>query len=520
MSTNGKTNGAKNLRQRMNDLPRLAEVLQGSDGFALHFVVYDAPETLKEITEQLSTTYKIPLQSFDLSKYEDPLQSLVKTLATAPEKSRFAITGLPEAVMPTPTDFRLDILENLNLRLFDMRRLNHTMIFFMPIDFLEYVREDASDMWEWRANLFMFQQMDQDRFRLAHYLVDHFANSDSAETHSKKHNLSAVYRALNIEYEDDNIDLVLKYNLMGKTAALHYRMGEYQESIDLLNQQMDLAMLIGNETFFPEILNNLGKLHEARGNYEEALTFMKQAATIGEKKLRGDNHPAKMIITANIGDVMSSLGELQDAYQHCRKALRMGENKLGMRHASLIPIIMKLGNVLRKQKRFDDALDYFRRALQIVESRLKIEHPYASFIMQNIGMTYYNQNKLEMARRYVYRTLEMAERTMGPEHPYMGLLLNDVGLTHFHTDNGDTALKYFNWAIDIRSQKVAPDDFTVGTIHSNIARVYQTQGKYQQAQDSFRKTLDIYKAKLSKAHPFLQQVQESIYTISEAMSAE
>ena len=72
MSISGKTNGAKNLRQRMNDLPRLAEVLQGSDGFALHFVVYDAPETLKEITEQLSTTYKIPLQSFDLSKYEDP----------------------------------------------------------------------------------------------------------------------------------------------------------------------------------------------------------------------------------------------------------------------------------------------------------------------------------------------------------------------------------------------------------------------------------------------------------------
>ncbi|MCB0289577.1 MAG: tetratricopeptide repeat protein, partial [Calditrichaeota bacterium] len=187
---------------------------------------------------------------------------------------------------------------------------------------------------------------------------------------------------------------------------------------------------------------------------------------------------------------------------------------------SLIPVLLKMGRVLRKRKLFEDALDHYRRALQIVESRLQIENPYASAILQQIGMAYYGQNKLDLARRYVYRTLEMTERAFGAEHPYLGMILNNVGLTHFHTDNGDTALKYFFWASEIRTKAVGADDFTVGTIYGNIARVYQTQGKYNEAQMCLRKTLDIYRSKLAKDHPYIQNVQESLLVVEEALAAD
>lgn len=509
-------------KDAVTDLPRLLKALGKSGEFSLHFVLYDTSQTRDYLLDQISRLEKLPLKKITLDKQSSTVEALLQKLASIPTGKCALIDEFDKAVMPNDNTYRFELLDGLNQQLFELRKFARPVVLLLPINFMESLREDAPDLWEWRAATYLFEETDRDRYRTAYYISDHFADSNSAETYARKQNLLSLYHTLNIEYQDESLDdgLLLQYNVSGKIAALLYKLGEYKKAYEQLNQQMDLAMLIGNEKLFPEILNNIGNIYEASGSYEEALTYLNQAWKIGEKHLRGDYHPAKAVIMGNIGNVYCSLGDYNEAFLRCRKALRMAENKLGMRHHSLIPVLLKMGRVLRKRKLFEDALDHYRRALQIVESRLQIENPYASAILQQIGMAYYGQNKLDLARRYVYRTLEMTERAFGAEHPYLGMILNNVGLTHFHTDNGDTALKYFFWASEIRTNAVGADDFTVGTIYSNIARVYQTQGKYSEAQMCLRKTLDIYRAKLTKNHPYIRNVQESLLVVEEALAAD
>ncbi len=195
---------------------------------------------------------------------------------------------------------------------------------------------------------------------------------------------------------------MLEYNILGKMAILLYKIGEYHRALIYLNQQMEIAMNFGDEKLFPEILNNIGIINEAQGNYKYAIENLERAWELGSSNLRGNNHPAKSIILSNMGNVECTLANLTQAFVKCRKALRMAESKLGMRHPRLVPLLLKLSRVYRKQKKWEEALDHFRRGLQIVERKLDIEHPYVAVILQNIGLTYHGQKKYDMARRYVY----------------------------------------------------------------------------------------------------------------------
>lgn len=500
------------------EMPRLLAGLQPSQGFSLHLVIYDARSVIKKKLKELGEALAERLEIVDLAKTSAAVSLLLERVSGVPAGKIIAVTGLEKHISPTEKEYNPDFLPALNLKLFELRRSNIPIVFILPIYHFKTLREQAPDIWEWRNGLYLFEERDEDRFQSASFLCDHFMGSLNSDSYQQKKTLLALYEALKFEYDSAAPEgLLNEFHLLGKIGCLNYKLGNYRNAFNYFRKQLDFLEIGGEESLYPPVLNNIGMVYAALSNYGEALDYLQRALKIGDRTLRGDNHPNKAIMLSNIGEISFYLGDMQQAFLSCRQALRMAEKRLGMRHSTLIPLIMKLAMVYREQGNYEDALDHYRRALHLVEKQFDIEHPYLAMVLQNIGMTYFHQKKYEMARRYIYRTLEISERALGAEHPYLAIMLNHVGVAHYNSGHYHWALKYFFWALDIRSKSIGPQDLLIGTIYRNIGKVYHDRGNFPEAQVYFRKAHDIYRLQLPEDHPDTRSLEQFIFRVEEML---
>ena len=364
-------------------------------------------------------------------------------------------------------------------------------------------------MWGWRKGIYLYESTDADPLRVSAYLSDYYANTETTPFYDQKQKLLNVYRAMADEYQPETSrgERLLKFEYYGKIARLYFRIGKMAIAEECFMYQLDLAGQLDIMRILPEVHNNLGMIHEETGALDEALRYFQRAHEIAEEHLRGANHPAKAIILSNLGNLEGAMGDPMAAFLKCRQALRIIENRLGMRHIGLIPMLLKLARAQRDRGHFDEALDQSRRALQVVEKRLDIEHPYVSSILQTLGLIYFYQQKYDTAQRYLYRTMEITERALGPEHPYVGVQMHYIGLIHAYTGNAGGAEKYFMWALEIRRTALGDDDLTVGLIYRDIAILYEAEGR-PEARSYREKAMAILTRKLPPNHPQLADIPE------------
>ncbi len=520
-----KQNGSikKHQKSAANDLPRLIHALQHGSRGEIHLVVFDAEPTANLILKDLNTIANVAFKTLKYSP-NAKITTFWNKISKGLKTSGMILTHL-QAIPATESEDTYspeDLLAFLNHRLLTADTLAHPVVIFLPIYFWEMFRTYAPDLWEHCTAFYLFESRDFDRFRREFYLIDFFADTQHYRFFSHKKCLLDLYEAiLAADRQTPLHDRTLRmFSLLGKIAALHFKLGNLPAAYNFLKEQKKIYGYLKNEKLYPEILNNIGVLQLTAGKHREAEICFAHAWRTAEEQLRGANHPAKIIILTNQSTLSYELGDYTEAFVKSRKALRMGEAKMGMRHEALIPLLLNFAKTLRARNENEDALDHFRRALKIVENRLGIDHPYTSVILQHIGLTYYFQKKYELARRYVYRTLESMEQALGPEHPYMGLLFNNIGVTHFHEKNGELALKYYQWALEIRRKKMGPRDLTVGYIFSNAGKLHHRYHRIRQAQQCFRKALEILKLHLPPEHPEIQTIEQYLKTISHKTASE
>jgi len=121
-------------------------------------------------------------------------------------------------------------------------------------------------------------------------------------------------------------------------------------------------------------LNNLGAVHEAIGEYEEAELRYRQSLIIIEK-IQGPNHPDIVLSLNNLASLHFSKGEFDAGEALWTRALHILENFLGTDNPHLIPTLSTLGFLAQVQKNPDMAEEYFTRAIRIAEKHLGPQHP-------------------------------------------------------------------------------------------------------------------------------------------------
>ena len=120
-------------------------------------------------------------------------------------------------------------------------------------------------------------------------------------------------------------------------------------------------------------LNNLGAIHEALGEYEQAELRYQHALTMIET-IQGPEHPDVAIGLNNLASLYFSQHAFAKAEPLWQRGLSISENLLGTNHPHLIRILVILGRTSQAQKKFDQAETYYIRAIRITEHSMGADH--------------------------------------------------------------------------------------------------------------------------------------------------
>ena len=99
------------------------------------------------------------------------------------------------------------------------------------------------------------------------------------------------------------------------------------------------------------------------------------------------------------------------------------------------------------------------------------------------------------------RSLAIREKALGPDHPDVGTSLSNLAVLYQSQGRYADAEPLYKRSLAIREKALGPDHPDVGTSLNNLAGLYQSQGRYAEAEPLFKRSLAIREKALGPDHP-------------------
>lgn len=221
-------------------------------------------------------------------------------------------------------------------------------------------------------------------------------------------------------------------------SAKQYFGSDPARTINLSEQAVRLARDIAFSKGEAYALKNIGIAYYFQGKYLEALDYYGQSVAIF--KLLGDN-VGMANLYSNIGVVYYDQAVEDKALENYLESLKYSD-AAGDKYRTLIALNNIGGLYAMKSDTYDKALSYYLRALPICEELGKKEE--------------------------------------------MGAIEVNIGFIYFNKYNNDSALQYFQ-----RSLRTYGDSESSLNAHIALGKLYQREGKFQMALNSYNRALSL-----------------------------
>ena len=165
--------------------------------------------------------------------------------------------------------------------------------------------------------------------------------------------------------------------------------------------------------------SNISIYFQQQGALSNGLVFAKHCLNL-VKKLYGTNHLNTSRTFSQVGDMLQSLGKLDEAKAYYRKSLEIKTKIYRTKNnPEIAKIIHNIGVVLQGQGKLDMAEAHYRKALEIefklYGTRVHID---VAKTIHNIGIVLQSQGKLDEAEAHYRKALEIEFKLYGTkDHP-------------------------------------------------------------------------------------------------------
>ncbi len=196
--------------------------------------------------------------------------------------------------------------------------------------------------------------------------------------------------------------------LMNNLAQVHYLTGNLKRSIDVLEEQIELARRASDDLFVARTHNNIGLLHEHEGNWDTARGHFRRAADIawriGDKPLTGQ-------CLINLGTLDVHVGSLKAARKSFDDALRIAESAESKRLEFDSLVNLALVSLFRCE--LAQARELGEKAQQLAVSEQDDYN--LAWSLRVLGETSFYQGRLGEAHKMFERYLELATKMEASE---------------------------------------------------------------------------------------------------------
>ena len=150
------------------------------------------------------------------------------------------------------------------------------------------------------------------------------------------------------------------YNALGNC---YYGLGRPQKALEFYNKALKMREELSGSDYhydMPVYKNQIGTVHEDKGEYDEAVKCYKDALELLEE-LKCLGYEDEALFRRNLANVYARQEKYKEAEEEAEKAFKIRHEILG-NHPDTVRSIFQLGVIQVKLETYDKALDFFLKA--------------------------------------------------------------------------------------------------------------------------------------------------------------
>jgi class 3 adenylate cyclase/tetratricopeptide (TPR) repeat protein len=309
------------------------------------------------------------------------------------------------------------------------------------------------------------------------------AATAAQENYQNEQALALIEQAL---AHDDRLSPVAAIALRRQQATLLVFTGRFEAAEATLQRALALAEKESKASGAPDdaiigrVLNSLGHLYHARGDFEKAKSFLLRSLTLLKKQ---ENEEALAVTYRELGNTLEGLGDYEQATAYYRQGMevcqRVGDVK-GQARAHL-----NLGAMLWNAGEYDAAERRYRQALAGFE---EVDDVFSQGkVYNNMGSLAWAREKMTAARAHFQQSYAIM-RECGN---YVGqsITLGNLGSVNYYLENYRQAALYHERALEISRE--ANDLYSIAFCKRNLADTYLLLGQDEEAKTMLRESLEM-----------------------------
>ena len=227
-------------------------------------------------------------------------------------------------------------------------------------------------------------------------------------------------------------------------------------------------------------LNNIGRIYDARGDYDTALTYLQQSLQIRQEI--GDKAGEGTTLN-NISGIYRARGDYDTALTYLQQSLQI-QQEIGDK-AGEGTTLNNISGIYRARGDYDTALTYLQQSLQIQQEIG--DKAGEGTTLNNISQIYDARGDYDTALTYLQQSLQI-QQEIG-DKAGEGATLNNISQIYDARGDYDTALTYLQQSLQI--QQEIGDKAGEGTTLNNISQIYDARGDYDTALTYLQQSLQI-----------------------------
>ncbi|MBC7997997.1 MAG: tetratricopeptide repeat protein [Leptolyngbya sp.] len=307
----------------------------------------------------------------------------------------------------------------------------------------------------------------------------------------------------------DNKRLSAAYNYL---ALLNNNAGNFVQSEESARKALAMAKQANlSEEICAMHSVVLANALRQQSKFDEALKILEPAVAVLSKSEKGDALFATA--TNNLGALYFWLGDYQQALTILREGLRLRLEAQGDNHPDTANSYLDLGCAEYKLGQLEPAITHLSHALEIRRNKLGINHPETLFAMANLAVTLDTAGKPKQAIQLLSETVITGRRVLGDLHPDLAQYYEDYANVLVEQKEIAKALKYAQDSLNIRKRVFGEESREYAAGLRSMAQIQVAGGSPKDACILLDESISIYKKIGIEADTNYAETLEELATI-------
>jgi tetratricopeptide (TPR) repeat protein len=297
-----------------------------------------------------------------------------------------------------------------------------------------------------------------------------------------------------------------------KCGEISYEENPAERKIDEeITHDAHEALILSTEPFGPnnpapvKLLHKLARYSKSGGRLEEAGRLYERALEIVESKAPEKDIDLVYGLLCDLGEVYQVQGRLDEAEPLYKRAMEIAELETSETDThSVLYLLWKLGRIYRAKNRYDEAERFYKKALAIAENTVEFANAYAALSLSYLAALSQVRGRQAEAETLYQRSLGTWEKAFNAEQQSLReevvnrALLHDAQneyaelVAHYKDQGRYSEIEMlYQRLLAIWEKDLGPENPSMIDGLRDLARVYQDQGKCDEAERCCRRALEI-----------------------------